>query len=260
MTDLTKVLAKRIVATYQTSTIPAVQVLMASQNVSDFLDKANYLKIVQAHDKELVYATEQAKQDYANQKDILEGKKRKVEELKTQIEGYTKQLELDKAAKNQLLRVTQNDEAKYQSLLAQARAEYQAIQGIVAGNGSEKNLGPVSQGSRIASVIPSASCNSSAAHLHFIVSRNGSTESPFSYLRGIDSRNCSGSSCDSGDGDPFNPSGSWEWPISGPITMNQAYGATWATEILGEAISVSQGIKYRSSLRKGVNQATVTVP
>lgn len=229
LTDITKVLAKRIVATYQTSTIPPVQVLLTSGSVSDFLDKANYLKLVQAHDKELVYATEQAKQDYANQKDILEGKKQKVEELKEQLVGYTQQIESEKASKNQLLRVTQNDEAKYQQLLAQARAEYAAIQGIVSGNGSEQNMGPVSAGERIASVIPSSSCNSSGGHLHFIVSRNGSTENPFSYLKSVDSNNCSGSSCGSGDGDSFDPRGSWEWPISPTITMNQGYGSTWAT-------------------------------
>ncbi|MBP9719039.1 MAG: hypothetical protein KBD46_01085 [Candidatus Levybacteria bacterium] len=249
LTDITKVLAKRIVATYQTSTIPPVQVFLTSNSVSDFLDKANYLKIVQAHDKELVYATEQAKQDYANQKDILEGKKQKVEELKTQLVGYTEQIESEKASKNQLLRVTQNDEAKYQQLLAQARAEYAAIQGIVAGNGSEVEAGQVSPGQRIASIISGSSCNSGGTHLHFIVRRNGATENPFSYLRGIDSSNCSGSSCGSGDGDAFNPSGSWDWPIGGPITMNQGYGPTWATRNtwVGQIYSFHNGIDIMGS-------------
>lgn len=249
VTDITKVLAKRIVATYQANSTPPLQSLLTTGSVSDFIDKANYLKIVQAHDKELVYQTEQAKRDYENQKEILEEKKQKVESLKTQLEGYTQQIESDKVSKAQLLRVTQNDEAKYQSLLAQARSEFEAIQGIVAGNGAETEAGEVSEGSRIASIISGASCNSGGTHLHFIVRRGSTTENPFSFLKGIDSRNCSGSSCGSGDGDSFNPSGNWEWPISGPITMNQGYGSTWAARNtwVGQIYSFHNGIDISGS-------------
>jgi peptidoglycan hydrolase CwlO-like protein len=225
LTDLTKTLAKRIVATYQTSTIPSVQVLLTANNFSDFLDKANYLKIVQAHDKELVYATEQAKQDYANQKNILEGKKQKVEELKTQLEGYTKQIESEKASKNQLLRVTQNDEAKYQSLLSQARAEYAAIQGIIAGNGTETLIGQVSEGAVVAHVISGASGCSSGTHLHFEVHQGG-LQDPSNYL--------SNTSFSYMYNDPdgvgrIDPRGSWNWPLHGSITISQGFGMTpWA--------------------------------
>lgn len=249
VTDITKVLAKRIVATYQANSTPPLQALLSTNSVSDFVDKANYLKIVQAHDKELVYETEQAKRDYANQKEILEGKKQKVESLREQLEGYTQQIESDKVAKQSLLKVTQNDEAKYQSLLAQARSEFEAIQGIVAGNGAETDAGEVSEGQRIASIISGTSCNSGGTHLHFIVRRGSTTENPFSYLKGIDSRNCSGSSCDSGDGDSFSPSGSWEWPLGGPITMNQGYGATWATRYtwVGQIYNFHNGIDISGS-------------
>jgi murein DD-endopeptidase MepM/ murein hydrolase activator NlpD len=92
----------------------------------------------------------------------------------------------------------------------------------------ETEAGKVSANSRIASIIQGASCNSSAAHLHFIVSQNGIAQNPFSHLSSVESENCSGSSCGSGDGDQFNPSGSWSWPISPKITMNQGYGSTWA--------------------------------
>lgn len=228
--DLSKVLMNRIVATYQVGTLPPFTVLISSNDVSSFFTRLNYLKIVQAHDKKLVYDTEQAKVDYANQKEIFEEKKQKVESLKKQLEGYTAQLENDKKAKQAFLAVTQNDERKYQELLIRARAEYLAIQGIVAGYGAETEAGQVGEGDRIASIIPYASCNSSGAHLHFIVSRSGGTENPFNYLKGVDNENCSGSSCNSGDGDPFNPSGSWNWPINPTIRLLQGYGSTWAVK------------------------------
>ena len=104
---------------------------------------------------------------------------------------------------------------KYQQLLATARAEFEAIQAIIAGKGEEEEVGSVSQGQRIASLIQGPSCNSSGEHLHFMASKGNNTVNPFSYLKGgVDHENCSGSSCGSSAGDPFNPSGSWDWPIS----------------------------------------------
>ncbi|GIW61413.1 MAG: hypothetical protein KatS3mg089_0265 [Patescibacteria group bacterium] len=226
--EITKILLRRINETYRLSNIQPLQLLLSSNSFTDFIARKNYIRIVQANDKKMIYNTVQARNDYENQKEIFEGKKQKILALQTQLEEYTQQLDNDKKAKEALLKATQNDEKKYQELLAQARAEYLAIQGIVAGNGTETEVGRVSEGQRIASVISGASCNSSGGHLHFIVSINGSTQNPFNYLKSIDYKNCSGSSCDSGDGDPFDPSGSWDWPLNGPITFYQGYGETWA--------------------------------
>lgn len=249
LNSITKTLLARIAATYQLGSIQPLQLLLSSTSFSDFITRTNYIRIVQAHDKKIIYNTYQARKDYENQKQIFEDKKKQVLSLQIQLETYTKQLDDEKNAKQSLLKATQNDERKYQDLLAKARAEYLAIQGIVSGNGSEIEGGRVSQGQRIASIIPGASCNSSGGHLHFIVSRNGSTENPFSYLKSIDHENCSGSSCGSDDGDPFNPSGSWDWPMNGPITMYQGYGTTWAVRNtwVGRVYNFHNGIDIKGS-------------
>jgi len=52
-----------------------MQVLLASNDISDLASRANYLRIVQAHDKQLLYDTQQARNDYANQKLILKTRK-----------------------------------------------------------------------------------------------------------------------------------------------------------------------------------------
>jgi len=227
--QITKTLLSRIVATYQVGTIPQMQVFLAANNMEDYLSRANYLRLVQAHDKQLLLNTQQAKIDYQNQKEIFEQKKAKAESLKQQLEGYTEQLEQEKNSKQRLLEDTKGQEKNYQDLLAKARAEFEAIQGIVAGNGEEVEVGPVTEGQRIASIIPGASCNSNGGHVHFIVRNGGGTLNPFNYLKGgVEYENCSGSSCGSGDSDPFNPSGDWSWPISAPIRMTQGYGETWA--------------------------------
>ncbi|MEK7571013.1 MAG: hypothetical protein AAB553_01950 [Patescibacteria group bacterium] len=120
---VSETLLNRIVATYQNGGGGPMQMLLASGDAEDLITKANYLRIVQAHDKELLYNTQQARNDYANQKSLLEGKKKKVEDLKTELQGYTAQLDKDKATKQELLSVTKNDEARYQRMLSEARAQ-----------------------------------------------------------------------------------------------------------------------------------------
>jgi peptidoglycan hydrolase CwlO-like protein len=244
MDTITKVLISRIIATYKSGTIEPMQLILASDNLSDAISRINYLRIVQAHDKQVLLDTQQAKNDYENQKNILESKKVKVSALKTQLQTYSTQLDSDKKTKQKLLADTKGQEANYQTMLANARAEYEAIQTIVSGGGNESKVRDVSEGERIASIIPGPSCNSGGAHLHFIVNKGGGTENPFGYLKSIDNENCSGSSCGSGDGDPFNPSGNWDWPISGPIRMYQGYGNTWAVKnsYVGQIYNFHNGI------------------
>lgn len=125
--NVTKVLLNRIVANYQAGGGGDLQVLLASGNLADAVTRANYLKVVQSHDRKLLYDTQQARNDYANQRTILENKKKKVEELNKQLEQYTVQLDKDKEMKQSLLATTKNDEAHYQKLLTDAKAQVNAM-------------------------------------------------------------------------------------------------------------------------------------
>ena len=140
LNNLVGVLANRIVATYEVGTIQPFQILLTSNNASDFFKRLNYLKIAQAHDKQLVYDTEQAKVDYANQKIIFEDKKKQVEALKAQLVAYTDQLNQEKSAKQDLLTQTQGSEANYQSLLAQAKAQLSGFSRFVTSQGGASIL------------------------------------------------------------------------------------------------------------------------
>ena len=196
--------------------------LITSQNLSQFVVRFHYLNRIIKADKDLLVRLQQAQNTYEGEKDDQETLQSKLEEQKNV-------LGVQKEAKADLLTITKNDEKKYQQLLAQARAEYEAIVAITAGKGIEEEVGHVNQGDRIASIIQDRSCNSSAAHLHFIVSDNGTTYNPFGYLKPVGHENCSGpGKCSPGD--PFNPSGDWEWPISPTITFTQGYGYTWAVQ------------------------------
>ena len=80
----------------------------------------------------------------------------------------------------------QNDEKKFQSLLNQARTELEAINAVIAGKGVETEVGDVKAGDNIAKVIQGSSCNSSGAHLHFVVGQDHSVKNPFNYLKTVE--------------------------------------------------------------------------
>jgi len=219
----------RIPQSYKRSVTPNFGIVFLSSNISDFISRVKYVSRVQQEDAQLLFQLKSTQNNYAERKDIREKKKAQREQLKIQFEKESRDLETQKRDKQILLEQTNNSEAKYQSLLASARSELIAIQGIIAGQGSETKVGDVKKGDKIAAVIGASSCNSSGAHLHFMVTNSsGATQNPFNYLKSVSYENCSGYSCGNSDGDPFNPSGSWDWPIEPTIKFYQGYGSTWA--------------------------------
>ncbi len=220
LTTRLELLLHRIPAAYKRSVAPQFGILLFSRNVSDFIARAQYLSSVQKEDASLVFQVKATQNSYNESKQVREDKKTQLDQVQVQLQQQTAQLKQEKAGKQKLLDETNGNEATYQMLLAQARAEFEQIQGILAGRGTETEIGSVGQGDSIASVIQGGSCNSTGTHLHFTVSRNGAAENPFNYLKSVSYTNDSG-------GDPFTPSGSWEWPIDTPIEFNQGYGDTW---------------------------------
>jgi len=221
--SLFKAFSSRAVETYKMARVgDPIMILISAPDLSKAISRFHYLKRIQEEDRKLYNRLELTQEDYEEEKD-------EQEELQYELEEQKEALGRQKVAKAYLLQVTRSDERRYQQLLAQVRAEFEAIQAIIAGRGDESEVGHVNEGQRIASIFQGASCSSSGSHIHFIVSQGGNTQPPFDHLRGgVDYENCSGSSCGSGDSDSFNPSGSWIWPINPKIDFRQGYGSTWA--------------------------------
>lgn len=257
LSSLIKAFASRAVRTYKMTRIsdPFVM-LFTSTDLESASSSFFYLRKIQEADRDLLVRLK-------NVQGIYQEEKNAQEKLQNELQDQKEALAVQKAAKGALLAQTRNDEKRYQQLLAAARSEYEAIQAIIAGKGIEERVGNVSQGERIASIIEGPSCNSSGRHLHFIVRQNGTTYNPFNYLRsGIDYENCSGPSCGTEGGDPFNPSGSWDWPISPKIKFTQGYGSTWAIRNtwVGKIYQFHNGIdidSYSSSEVRAVKSGTL---
>ena len=234
--------AARVKESYKQRDLTPLRLFFSSDSFGQLVTKLKYFNSIKTRDRLVLQELEKARLDYDQQKLTKQEKQQEVEDLKNKLVGQKVALGGQKAQKQDLLTITKNDEKKFQSLLASARAELEAIEAIIAGKGQEEEVGDVNQGDVIAHVITGSSCNSSGTHLHFLVSNNSLVRNPFEYLKSVDYYNNSG-------GDPFNPSGSWDWPLSPTINFYQGYGHTWAIQNtwVGGIYSFHNGIDISSS-------------
>ncbi len=237
---LSKILLQKIVEGYKRREIPLFDVFLDSDSASILFNRLKYAKITEENDRQLAFEMQKAKLNFEEQKDLREQKKIELDTLTTELNQRKADLDVQKSDKQRLLSQTQSDERTYQQLLALAQAEYAAIQGIVAGGGTETEVRQVSKGQTIASIIAGSSCNSTGTHLHFTVLVGGGVDNPFNHLKSVDHVDYSG-------GDAWSPSGDWDWPINTPVEFNQGFGSDTSFIRSGAWYPFHNGIDVSSS-------------
>lgn len=216
LNSLSNAFSSRVVETYKMTRLEDPAFILASvKDLAKAVSRYHYLKIIQEADRSLIKRLHQAQNTYKDQK-------LSMEELKEELDAQKETLDVQKAAKAQLLTITKNDEKRYQELLATARAELAAISAIIAGRGTETEVRTVSEGEQIASILthgPNLYACSTGPHLHFEVAKDGVPQNPFGYLS---EKSLIWDNADS----PQNGSGSWRWPLNDPIRVTQGFGNT----------------------------------
>ncbi len=236
------ILNERLRARYKTKENSSVVVLFGSSTISQLIQKAEYLRVMEKQDKRLLDQMNKTKNAYGLQKDLFEDKKEKEEILKAQLiaekaslEQYEGDLERQKSEKDSLLEKTQNDEAKYQEQLADAQRELNQILSAVSVLKDQKPR-DVERGELIG--IQGNTGFSSGEHLHFGVYRYSSFEDISGWnwyysnqvnpAKKLEKRSVYWNTGCESSGTKEVGEGDWDWPLKNP-TISQGYGQTcWA--------------------------------
>lgn len=230
----------RLRARYKIVDVPPIVVIFGSSTLSTLVKKSEYLKVMQIQDKKLLDQMTDTKDDYGVQKDIYEDKKEEKEILKQQLEAEKAQLEVYKVElenlrkqKEHLLKLTQNDETKFQKLLEDAKKELQQIIGAASALQDHKPR-EVDKGDVIG--IQGNTGYSFGDHLHFGVYKYDSIKdiaggwdwyhsNSVNPAKRLKSKTVYWNTGCESSGDEKVGSGKWRWPMDSP-TVSQSYGYT----------------------------------
>ncbi len=109
-------------------------------NFNTFLEQHRYISSVQKNSQENLINMETVRLNYDNQKTVKAKKQEEMETLQKTLSSQKISLISQKDAKNRLLQSTQNDEKKYQQLLATAQSQLAAFRSFSSSVGGSTCL------------------------------------------------------------------------------------------------------------------------
>jgi peptidoglycan hydrolase CwlO-like protein len=137
---LSKLLITRIINGYKKKPVSIFSILFDNKNAYDFLNEVKYLKTAQDNTQKLLYTVQETKANAEEQKKLREEKKIELDKLTAMLNSQKQSLDNQRAQKQRLLIDTQNDEATYQSLLSQAKAQLAGFGRFVQSQGGSSLL------------------------------------------------------------------------------------------------------------------------
>jgi peptidoglycan hydrolase CwlO-like protein len=134
--QLTKVLLDRIVTTYKYSNFSPLDLIFSARGFADLLERIKYIQIIQSNDKKVLYNLQATKSTYNDQQTDKKTRQEAQQKLQKDLKNYQVQLASQKKSKQDLLDATKGNEATYQRLIAQAKAQLTAFARFTSGKAS----------------------------------------------------------------------------------------------------------------------------
>jgi septal ring factor EnvC (AmiA/AmiB activator) len=198
-----KLLKATLQAIYERSGASTFELLMATDNLTSFLNEQEYLGQLQS-------AVKQSTDQVIRLKQQIEEEKRTQEDLLTKQKQQRAVVDAKRAEEQALLDATQGEESKYRAIVSSQLAALEEAEKQLAAllaAGSYVSYGPISRGQVLGAL--GSTGFSTGPHLHFQVYRNGSTVNP----------TAGGSTLING----------YQWPLFGGVGwISQPYGCVAA--------------------------------
>jgi peptidoglycan hydrolase CwlO-like protein len=133
MGQLEKIYTARVRESYKQMRVTSLDLIFSVSSIGDYFNKVKYLNTIKTKDQLILAELERSRLDYDKRKTDKVTKQKEVEALKAKLVAQKTTLNSQQKDKQNLLTLTQNDEKKYQSLLAQANALVAAMRGFTSG-------------------------------------------------------------------------------------------------------------------------------
>ncbi|PIT89477.1 MAG: hypothetical protein COU27_00125, partial [Candidatus Levybacteria bacterium CG10_big_fil_rev_8_21_14_0_10_36_7] len=112
---------------YQNDQISNLEILILNKNFSEYFDHYKQLNDIQGELQKTIVGLKKIKEELEIQKKSLEDKKREEESLKLTLENQRTDLEERISDKEEVLKLTENNEAKFSSYVGQLKQEQRQI-------------------------------------------------------------------------------------------------------------------------------------